>query len=118
MGARHLIRHDLDRDLARRVTRKALESYRERFQEYSPAGRWLNDDHAQVQFTVLGRTLTGSVEVLARDVALELEVPLVFRPFRGVALKVIEDEIQQWIVQARAGKFNEPAQGGSGSTGT
>lgn len=118
MAARHLIRHDLNPTLARRVTRKALETYRERFSEYQPGGEWITDDLARVRFTVLGRTLEGVVEVLPRDVALELDVPLVFRPFRGVALKVIEDEIQGWITKAKNGEFDAPdPKPGTGSTG-
>lgn len=102
---KHNIHHGLSHELARKATQKALESYQERFAEYKPRGRWVNDDRAEIAFTVAGKTLEGTVDVGKSDIGLELEVPFVFLPFRGRAMKVIEDEIQQWIQWAREGRI-------------
>lgn len=103
---KHSIPHDLSHEAARDATRHALESYRARFSEYKPAGSWLGPDRATVQFTVAGKTLNGTVDVLPRQIDLELDVPLVFRPFRSIAIKVIEDEIRAWIAKARSGTLS------------
>ena len=107
--ARHSIVHGLSEELARRATRAALESYRDQFPDAQPTGRWLSDDHAQVQFTVAGKTLQGDVRVGARSIDLQLDVPLVFRPFRSAAIKIIDEEIRTWIAKARQGRLPSPS---------
>lgn len=101
---KHSVPHDLSHALAREATHHALESYRARFSEYKPQGRWITEDKAEISFSVVGSTLKGLVEVLPDRVELELDVPLMFRPFRGKALQIIEDEIKEWIRKARAGQ--------------
>lgn len=101
----HSIRHGLDQALARKATRLALDTYKARFAEYKPAGEWLTEDRADVQFTVAGKTLHGAVEVKPTTIDLTLDVPLLFRPFRSIAMKVIEDEIEGWLKIAREGKL-------------
>lgn len=107
MAVKHVIRHDLGIELARKATRKALESYKAALPDYDPRGRWVTDDRAEVQFTVLGRTLSGTVDVRQHEVALHLEVPFLFRAFQGIALKVVEDEIAMWLEKARTGRLDE-----------
>ena len=101
----HTIPHGLDRQLAITATHRALDAYEARFAEYSPRQIWLSEDRAEIQFTAVGKTLRGSVAVGPRDIALELEVPLLFAPFKGRALKIIEEEIRAWIEKARAGQL-------------
>ena len=103
----HSIRHGMDQGLARRVAHKALESYQARFAEYKPTGEWLTEDRSDISFTVAGKTLHGSVEVKPTTIDLSLDVPLLFRPFRSIAIKVIEDEIEGWLKIAREGKLPE-----------
>jgi hypothetical protein len=105
--ATHVIQHGLGHELARRATRRALESYRQSLSEYAPKGEWITDDRALVEFTVVGRTLSGSVDVHPTEIVLVLDVPLVFRVFQGIALRVVEAEIEQWIARARAGELDD-----------
>jgi hypothetical protein len=109
MGVKHRIPHDLDHALARRVTRRALETYRDQFPEYKPQGQWLDEDHARLSISPPGGTLIGDVVVTDDAVELELEVPFLFRPFRKQAIKVIEDEVQEWIARAKAGELDDDA---------
>lgn len=101
----HSIPHDLDQATARLATHKALDSYRARFAEYKPEGSWRNDDEASIRFTIAGKTLDGRVFVRPSVIDLELDVPLLFRPFRSIAIRVIEEEIQGWIAKARSGEL-------------
>lgn len=101
----HTIPHGLSKELAVTATHKALDAYEARFAEYSPRQTWLGEDRAEIQFTAAGRTLRGSVVVGAKDIGLDLEVPLLFTPFKGRALKIIEEEIRAWIEKARTGQL-------------
>lgn len=103
MADKHHIDHDLDHAMARRVTRKALESYRDSFPELKPGGEWLDEYNARLWFTAPGARLEGRVKVLASSIELELDVPFIFRPFRKQAIRVIEEEVQEWIEKAKAG---------------
>lgn len=102
----HRIPHGLAHDLARRATRAALESYRQRFAAYEPGGEWRTEDLAIVWFKVAGTRLEGTIEVADQAILLELEVPLVFRPIRKLALEVIEREVRAWIERARVGELS------------
>lgn len=102
----HTIPHGLDQELVRKATRKALDTYQARFAEYKPQQQWLGPDRAEIQFSVAGKTLKGFVQILPKEIALDLDVPMLFAPFRGKALKVIEGEILEWIQKARAGELD------------
>lgn len=104
---KHPIPHDLDRPLARRATRAALDTYRVRFAAYSPFGRWTSLDRAEIGFQAAGQTIQGTVEVGEDAVELDLEVPLLLRPFRKLAVEAIEKEVQIWIERAKAGELPE-----------
>jgi hypothetical protein len=102
---KHKIVHGLDHATARRATRRALESYQAAYREYQPGGSWLDEDRAQVWFVVAGRRLEGKVQVSPTEVLLDLEVPLLFRPFQGVAVKIVDDEVRAWIARAKRGEL-------------
>ena len=101
----HSIPHDLPIDLARRATRAALDSYRERFASFDPGCDWPDDDHARVWFSARGLRLDGRIAVATDAVLLELDVPFVFRPLRSTALRIIEEEVREWIERARVGEL-------------
>lgn len=104
---KHSIPHDLPIATARLAARKALDTYQRNFAEYQPRGRWITENRAEIAFTVMRKTLTGALDVRERQLDLELEVPLLFRAFRGAAMKVIEDEINMWLTRARNGELDE-----------
>lgn len=100
---KHLIRHGLTHELAREATRRALDSYRQRFAAFSPEAEWVGDDHARVAFSAAGRRLEGSIEVGPEAIELELDVPFIFRLLHDRAVAIVEDEVRRWIERARAG---------------
>lgn len=103
---RHKIPHSLPIQTARRATKAALDSYKTQMAEYNPQGRWVSDDRATVSFTVAGKTLDGAVTVTPSSVDMELDVPFLFRPFKGVAMRIVQGEIEQWLARAKAGEFD------------
>jgi hypothetical protein len=104
---RHKIPHSLPIEIARRATKAALDSYKAQMAEYNPKGHWLSEDRARVSFTVAGRTLDGAVTVTTASVDMELEVPFLFRPFKGVAMRIVQAEIELWLARAKAGEFDD-----------
>jgi hypothetical protein len=100
----HEIRHDLTPEQAQRATRKALQSYAERFAKYQPQVNWRTDSEAAVAFTVKGLRLQGGVRLLPASIRLDLDVPFLFRPFSKRAFSVIEREVQGWIAKVKSGE--------------
>jgi hypothetical protein len=103
---KHVIQHGLDPQLARKATRKALESYQERFAQYDPKVHWASDDRADVSFAAKGVTLNGAIEVGADDIAIDLDVPFILKPFKKKATGVIDKEIRDWIGRAKRGELD------------
>ncbi|HWO10697.1 MAG TPA: polyhydroxyalkanoic acid system family protein [Polyangiaceae bacterium] len=102
---KHTVAHDLGREQAKRVAEAAWNSYSGRFSKYSPTCKWENESKANIGFNVKGVSLKGSLEVGDRDIALDLDVPFLLRPFKGQALAVIEEEIRAWITKSKAGQI-------------
>jgi hypothetical protein len=102
----HRVTHGLGRDLAKKVTAAAFEAYAAKYTEYNPKTVWTGDFSANVSFRVKGVSLEGKVEVLDKDITLDLDVPFLLRPFRSMALEVIEREIVVWIAKAKNGEIS------------
>ena len=97
---KHSVPHSLGKEKARKVAAAAFDSYKARFAEYNPTTKWLNDDKAEISFSVKGMTLKGGVEVKDKSIDMDLEVPFMLKPFQGKAVSVIEGEIKKWIGKA------------------
>ncbi len=102
---KHSVPHDLGLERAKQVTESAWSTYSSRFSAYKPTMNWLTDSKAKIGFTAKGISLDGTIEVHAKSIDLELEVPFLLKPFRGKAISVIEEEIKAWIGKAKAGQL-------------
>ncbi|MBK7580703.1 MAG: polyhydroxyalkanoic acid system family protein [Myxococcales bacterium] len=102
---KHVVPHGLGFDTAKKVAEAALVSYKERFAQYNPNGRWLTEKKAEITFRVKGISLAGALEVNERDIQMDLEVPFMLRPFKGKAIGLIEEEIKKWIEKAKRGEI-------------
>ena len=102
---KHDIPHDLEFDLAKLAAEKAAESYAKRFAEYNCTYKWASNDRMELSFRVAGKTLEGAMNIKAKKLTLELDVPFVFRPFRGKAISIIEGEVNEWIAKAKRGEL-------------
>lgn len=98
------VAHDLGRAQAKKVAEAAWGSYSARFSDYSPSCRWTSDYSAQIGFKVKGISLNGGLDVNDTEITLDLDVPFLLRPFKGQAMKVIEEEIRRWIGKSKAGE--------------
>jgi len=106
---KYVVPHQLDQATARRAAEKAYDSYKERFAEYKPTADWTSERHCDVTFTVKGIRLAGTIDLEDDGIHMDLDVPLVFRPFKKRALGLVEKEIATWIGKAERGELDEAA---------
>lgn len=103
---KHSVPHDLPPDLARKAADAALQAYRARFPDYSPQVTWDGDRTAHVEFRAKGLSMRGVFEILDDAVTMDMDVPLLLRPFRSKALEVVEQQIREWIGRAKSGELS------------
>ena len=106
---KHQIAHDLDSNLAKEAAVRAFEAYQKRFANYNPTMHWEGERKARIGFSVKGVKLAGSIDILPRAIELDLDVPFLFRPFKGKAIEVIEKEVRNWLTKAKNGELKAPA---------
>jgi hypothetical protein len=106
---KHQIAHDLEEPVAKEVAVRAFESYQKRFADYQPKMHWVGDKEAQIEFSVKGLKLQGSIGIRPRAIELDLDVPFMFRLFKSKAIGVIEREVQNWIGKAKRGELTVPS---------
>ncbi len=102
---KHDIQHDLDMPTAKKVVDRAFEEYQRRYPDYQPTLRWVSERRAEVTFNAKGIKLDGAMTLEDRNIAAELDVPFLLRPFQKKALDVIEREVRLWLGKARAGEI-------------
>lgn len=102
---KHLIPHDLDMPTAKKVADHAFAEYKGRYPEYQPQLRWVSDALAEITFNAKGIKLNGSFGIEPGNIALDLDVPFLLRPFKSKAIEVIEREVKVWLVKAKAGEM-------------
>jgi hypothetical protein len=99
---KHSVPHDLGQERAKKVAESALSSYAQKYSNYNPTVTWTTPNRAELSFKVKGMSISGVVEVLARSIDLDIDVPFLLRPFKSQALSVIDGEINDWIKKAKA----------------
>ena len=102
---KHAVPHDLGQDMAKKVADAAFASYAKKFAKYNPTANWVSPKRANISFGVKGMTLSGTLEVSATTIEMDLDVPFLLKPFKGTAISVIEGEINEWIKKAKAGEI-------------
>ena len=102
---KHLVPHDLPIEVAKKAADAALQAYRTRFPEYDPQVSWTGPTTAQVEFKAKGIGIKGVFDILPDAVAMDMEVPLLLRPFKQKAMDVVEAQIREWIEKAKRGEI-------------
>lgn len=101
----HVVAHDLSPELAKKALEKALESYKERFADYSPKDTWTTPTHVDITFSAKGIKLKGAIDLEPKRILMDLEVPFLLRPFKSQALDLIESQIRKWSEKAKNGEL-------------
>jgi hypothetical protein len=100
---KHILKTNLDLFTSKQIADRALGHYQRRLAKYEPTVRWLDDQHAEVHFRAKGINVTGRVEIRPGEVAIDLDVPFVFRIFRGAAIRILDEELRRLIAEHEAG---------------
>jgi hypothetical protein len=101
----HRIEHDLSPELARKAVQRAVDSYSEKFARYNVQSHWPTEDQVDIGFDAKGVKLSGQVKLVPHALLIDMDVPLLLRPFRKKALDVIETQVKAWIQKAHAGEL-------------
>jgi hypothetical protein len=101
----HRIEHDLSPELARKAVTRAVESYSQRFEKYDPSVKWQGEDQVEIGFTAKGIKLAGKLRLEPKAVVVDMDVPLLLRPFRAKAMEVIEGQVKAWVEKAKTGEI-------------
>jgi hypothetical protein len=100
----HRIEHDLSPELARKAVKGAVTAYSEKLAQYSPNVAWQGEDRVDVGFKAKGMSISGTLTLVPNAVVVDMDVPLLLRPFRKTALGVIETQVKEWVRKAHAGE--------------
>jgi hypothetical protein len=82
---------------AKRAIETAFGEYSKRYSGFAPQLQWLEPELAQVGFQALGRKIVAQVRVLDRALEIDMDVPLLVRPFVGRATAAIDREVARWV---------------------
>ncbi len=102
---KHIVRHDLSPELAKKAAEGAIERYTKKWEKYDARAEWKSDTHAEVSFKVKGIHATATVDLEPNQLVMDMSVPLILRPFKNKALNVIEEVVQKWVRKARDGEL-------------
>jgi hypothetical protein len=99
------IAHDLGEKKAKQAITAAHRYYARRYSKYKPRMHWESRNRAALTFVATGMTVNATADVKPSSIDVEVEVPLLLRPFRKKALQIIEREIRSWVTKAKSGKL-------------
>lgn len=102
---KQVVHHDATPEQARQAIDTAAQVYCRKFPQFKPSTEWINERSLRVSFNVRGKTLDANIELLKDRIEMDMDVPLIFLPFRGQAMKLIEGEIRKWLGRAKAGEI-------------
>lgn len=103
---KYVVKHQLsDLGRVRQVVDHAYGAYVDRLADYDPSIQWVNDREAHVTFSVMKKKLDARFSFDEEELRVEGDVPFIFKPFQGKIEKIVGDEVNRWLVKARAGEI-------------
>ena len=103
----HIIEHDLSPELAKRAAEEASAHYSKKWQKYNAKATWTSDTHANIDFRVKGIHVAATIDLQPGRVVIDMkDVPLLLRPFKNMALEVVQSTMQKWITKAKNGELD------------
>lgn len=103
---KYSVQHGLpDRPKVRAVVEKAYVAYQTRLSDYKPKIEWQSDDRATISFSVMSQSLAANVQFDDKELRIDGKVPFLFKPFEKKIESVLGNEMEKWLVKARAGEI-------------
>ncbi|MDH3819207.1 MAG: polyhydroxyalkanoic acid system family protein, partial [Myxococcales bacterium] len=85
---------------------KAAEHYTSKWEKYDAKTTWLSDTDAEISFRVKGVSVVASIDMQPGQVVIDMQkVPFLLRPFKNMALDVVQQTMEKWIAKAKAGEL-------------
>ena len=103
---KHLIQHELPPEMIKKVAVQAAERYTQKLEKYNAKVDWTSDTHASITFQVKGIRAMATLDLQPGQVEADMNVPLLLRPFKKLAISKIDETFQQWIEKARSAKLD------------
>lgn len=94
---RHSIPHAIGADDARELIDRAFAHYRDRYPKYEPTLKWTEPHRGEIVVSVRGYKLKGRIELAPAAAVIEMDVPMLLRPFQSAALRTIDREATRWL---------------------
>jgi hypothetical protein len=101
--------HALALEQAKQAAKLAVDHYAAKFADRGLQITWVDDTHLNLDVTVRGSKVHGSVVILPSTLHIEADVPLLLLPFKSLAASAIEREAARWGALARTGSAEPPA---------
>jgi hypothetical protein len=101
--------HALALDQAKHAAKLAVDHYASKFADRGLQISWIDDSHLNLDVTVRGSQVHGSVAILPSTLHIEADVPLLLLPFKSIAASAIEREAARWGALAGTGSAEPPA---------
>ncbi len=93
----HIIKHALSPELAKKAAEKAAEHYTAKWEKYDAKTTWLSDTHAEITFRVKGVNVAATIDMQPGQAVIDMQkVPFLLRPFRNMALDVVQRMMEKW----------------------
>lgn len=102
---KHVIKHDLSPEMAKKVAVQAAERYTAKFAKYDARVDWANETQATITFKVKGVNAAASIDLQPGQIEADMSVPLLLRPFKKLALNAVDETFQKWIDRANKGEL-------------
>ncbi|MGB5365153.1 MAG: polyhydroxyalkanoic acid system family protein [Polyangiales bacterium] len=103
----HIIKHNLSPELAKKAADKAAEHYTKKWEKYDAKSTWVTDNTAEITFHVKGVHVAATVDMQPGRAVIEMQkVPLLLRPFKNMALDVVQRTMEKWIDKAKNGELD------------
>ena len=99
---KHSIPHDLPVEKAKQVIEKAAEEYCRKFKAYSPKTSWSSDNKMAIKASAFGFPIIAELTLKEESIDIAMAIPLAFKSFKGVAIKMIDQEVNRWIEEAKS----------------
>jgi hypothetical protein len=97
---RHTLQHGLALEDARKLALEAWEHYRVLLARNQPELEMQGPDSAVVKWVSrLGNRYQCSVELRDQVAVLEMDIPLLARPFKDIGIAMIEKELSGWLAK-------------------
>jgi hypothetical protein len=97
---RHTVNHSLEVHEACALVERAFTHYEARYPAYQPSMSWTEPGRAEIRFNAKGFKLSARVELQPGRAVVEMDVPLLLRPFQGIARQVIDREVSRWLARS------------------